>query len=753
MFANITIKSRLIYTLGILGVLMTLIGILGLLGISSTNEGLRTVYEDRVVPLGQLDSIARALLQNRVSNANSIISGDMETIRKYTTEMEENLLLITKNWNAYLESYLAPEEKILSDRFTDTYGKLEKEGFRASIEVLRKGNLEEARNILATKIRPLFQPVKEVTDAIIKLQLDIASTEHDKSEQRYTTIRTVVISSLIVGMILALWMGSLLLRAILHPLAQARTVAGKIAVGDLRSTITIGRRDEIGRLLEDLSTMQNALNEVVAAQGVMAKKHAEGWISERIDTSRFPGTYGKIASELNELVDSHIRVKMRVVEIITQYARGDFSCDMDRLPGEKAKITVAIDSVKQSLLSVSTEIKKLAEAGAVGNFSLRADAERFDFMFRDMLRNMNNLIATCDVGFNDVVRVAEALAHADLTQTITKEYPGLFGKTKDAVNATVQNLQELVHQIKDAVDSIATASSEIATGNQDLSMRTEEQAASVEETVSSMEQLTSIVAQNAENANQANLLALSASEVAVKGGEVVSQVVHTMDSIHESSRKIVDIISVIEGIAFQTNILALNAAVEAARAGEQGRGFSVVAGEVRSLAQRAASAAKEIKTLINDSVGKVENGSRLVGNAGMTMEEIVGSIRRVTDLMAEIKAASAEQRSGIEQVNTAVIQMGDTTQQNSALVEEAAAAAESLRNQSEGLANAVAVFKIENQLMVPPVSRITAHAAKSPVISTVRTSPSSSYSTKGSNPSKRKNLPTAGNQEEGWKEF
>ncbi|MDP1646522.1 MAG: methyl-accepting chemotaxis protein, partial [Thiobacillus sp.] len=248
--------------------------------------------------------------------------------------------------------------------------------------------------------------------------------------------------------------------------------------------------------------------------------------------------------------------------------------------------------------------------------------------------------------------------------------------------------------IKESVDAINTASKEIAAGNNDLSQRTEQQASSLEETASSMEELTSTVKQNADNAKQANQLAIGASNVAGKGGAVVGQVVHTMSSINESSRKIVDIISVIDGIAFQTNILALNAAVEAARAGEQGRGFAVVAAEVRNLAQRSAAAAKEIKTLIGDSVDKVENGSKLVAEAGSTMEEIVNAIKRVTDIMAEISAASSEQSAGIEQVNQAVGQMDEITQQNAALVEQATAAAESLQEQAGKLAQLVDTFKL-----------------------------------------------------------
>ena len=263
-----------------------------------------------------------------------------------------------------------------------------------------------------------------------------------------------------------------------------------------------------------------------------------------------------------------------------------------------------------------------------------------------------------------------------------------------AMKSMRDKLADIVRNVRNGTDTIATASSQIAAGNLDLSSRTEQQASSLEETASSMEELTSTVRQNAENAGQANQLAVSASEVAQRGGDVVSQVVDTMALINDSARKIVEIIGVIDGIAFQTNILALNAAVEAARAGEQGRGFAVVATEVRSLAQRSAAAAKEIKALIGDSVDKVDSGSKLVAQAGSTMDEVVASVRRVTDIMAEITAASQEQSAGIEQVNQAITQMDQVTQQNAALVEEAAAAADSLQEQAAALSEIVSVFSV-----------------------------------------------------------
>lgn len=294
----------------------------------------------------------------------------------------------------------------------------------------------------------------------------------------------------------------------------------------------------------------------------------------------------------------------------------------------------------------------------------------------------------------EAVRLAERVADGDLTATVNADSKDEIGQLLQALKAMNSNLSRIVADVRHGTESIATSAGEIATGNLDLSSRTEEQASSLEETASAMEELTSTVKQNADNANQASQLAAAASTVALQGGEVVNQVIDTMSTISASSKRIADIISVIDGIAFQTNILALNAAVEAARAGEQGRGFAVVASEVRNLAQRSANAAKEINTLITDSVVNVEAGSKLVEQAGVTINEVMESVRRVTDIVSEISAASLEQSTGIEQINQAVMQMDEVTQQNAALVEQAAAASQAMQDQSGRLAQLVHVFKV-----------------------------------------------------------
>ena len=353
------------------------------------------------------------------------------------------------------------------------------------------------------------------------------------------------------------------------------------------------------------------------------------------------------------------------------------------------------------------------------------------------------------------ISVSEQIAAGDLTVKIDINSEDETGQLLESLKEMNEGLARIVGEVRTGADSIATATEQIAAGNTDLSQRTEEQASALEETASSMEELTSTVKQNADNAQQANQLAISASGVAVKGGDVINRVVRTMESITSSSRKISDIIGVIDGIAFQTNILALNAAVEAARAGEQGRCFAVVAAEVRSLAQRSAAAAKEIKTLIEDSVSKVQDGSRLVEEAGHTTQEIVTSIKRVTDIMAEISAASLEQSSGIEQVNTAITQMDDVTQQNAALVEQAAAAAESLEEQAQQMVQVVTRFRLEETALPQkgvPEKKARRMEARSPKTTAKKNSQPVPKKLKKTN-APALPAPESNEQDDDWKEF
>ncbi|WP_079435623.1 methyl-accepting chemotaxis protein [Zoogloea sp. LCSB751] len=483
-------------------------------------------------------------------------------------------------------------------------------------------------------------------------------------------------------------------RSVSQPLAQAVAISQAVAAGHLPDRIDVAGRDETAQLLLSMQRMVEMFRGFAEAQAENAREHEAGMVEHQIDAGRFPGVYGAMARSINGLVQTHIAVSRQVVEVVKRYAVGDLSVDMERLPGHQVRITEAMDGVRDSLHKVNAQIQVLVDAAANGDFQARGDTSAFQYEFRRMIEGLNRLMGVSDVGLGEVSRILEALARGDLTQRIEGEYRGAFGRLQDDANSTVARLREVIGGLQGAAAAINTATKEIAAGNADLSRRTEEQASSLEETASSMEELNATVKQNADNAQRANLLASQSNEAVVQGGAAVQRVVATMADIRESSGKIADIIGVIDGIAFQTNILALNAAVEAARAGEQGRGFAVVANEVRALAQRSAVAAREIKALIAVSVDKVAGGAVQVDEAGAAMHEVVMAFGQVAELLAGISEASREQSQGIEQVTHAVTRMDDVTQQNAALVEEAAAAAESLEVQAKGLMEIVARFRL-----------------------------------------------------------
>ena len=694
MFQNMTIKSRLICIIGLLSLALVSVGAVGLSGLNQSKAQLESIYQDRVVVLGHFSEILNRLQQVRLSALMAGNSRDIAVARQQAERVIEEDAGINDLWQKFSQTHLIPEEQSLANRFSEQW-KVYQASRNQTLNYAINSDFDAAMENTLQDARPKYQSLNGTLMQLISLQEDVTAKEYETLQSNTANAIIVTIFLVVLGILLAGMIGSLMVRAISRSINQAVKVADGIANGRLDQHIEVTGRDEISVLLQSMRRMVEVLNDFISAQQKMQQQHDAGAISYRIPAGKFPGSYGEIATTVNDLVAAHITVKMRVVEVVSHYAQGDLSVDMDRLPGEKAQVTEAVDKVKASLQAINTEIRNLVEGAVAGDFSRRGNADKYQYEFHGMVNNLNQMMQICETSLQDMIRIMDALADGDLTQKITSEYQGMFARMKDDSNTTVEQLASIVQQIKEAAGLISTASKEIADGNSDLSQRTEEQAANLEETAASMEELTSTVRQNADNARQANQLAVSASNVAMKGGEVVGQVVQTMSAINDSSKKVVDIISVIDGITFQTNILALNAAVEAARAGEQGRGFAVVATEVRTLAQRSAVAAREIKDLISNSVLRVEDGTQQVDQAGKTMEEVVLSVKRVTDIMGEISAASQEQSQGIEQVNQAILQMDEITQQNAALVEQAAAASESMREQTEQLSRAVAVFKME----------------------------------------------------------
>ena len=734
---DFNIKTRLTAIVGLLSVLLLVIGGMGLFGMSKAKEDLHTAYEGSIVPISQIASIQNLLLLNRLNIAASLNMPIPEVILKNTAEVERNIEKSSRLWDDYMAAQLTNNGKILADKFVENGKYLVENGLKPAIAALRANDMTEAR-IDMDKINTLYPMVGESIQKLMQSQLDTAGQAFGTAQSRYETINIISISLMAAGIALVLWQGWLLIHVIIRPLEVSIVHFRRIAQGNYSNAIEVEHRNEVGRVMEAIKSMQTRLGFDVAetrriADENLLVKNALDNVSTGVMIADNSGKIiyvNKSVSSILGKAEQYIRedlpdfsadnlIGSRIDDFHTNHAyQAELLASLTdtyvagiELGGRSIAVTVnpVINEQGQRLgtvvewkdrtdeVAVEKEVSTIVVASSMGDFTKRFDLHGKVGFLRELGEGLNQMLFTCETGLNEVARVLGALSRGDLTESITNNYQGTFGQLKDDSNTTVEKLKEIIHKIRDATHNINNGSKEIASGNNDLSYRTEQQAASVEETVANMCELTSIVQTNAKNAEHANQLAIAASEVADKGGVIVGKVVATMGELNEASHKIGDIISVIDDIAFQTNILAFNAAVEAARAGEYGQGFAVVAAEVRHLAQRASVSAGEIKSLIEDSVRRINGGSKLATQAGLTMEEILSSVRGVTGMMSNITAASIEQSAGIEQVNQAIAQMDNATQQNAALVEQAAAAAESLKEQAQNLAMTVDCFRLDKQ--------------------------------------------------------
>jgi methyl-accepting chemotaxis protein len=551
----------------------------------------------------------------------------------------------------------------------------------------------------------------------------------------FERVKWIELASVAVCIVLALLFAWFVVRTIVRGTSQAKDVASAIAGGRLDNHIEVTGRDEIAEVLGGLIVMQGNLknsierdraaaaentrirqalangsanvmvadadNNIIYLNGAVRALFTDAQSDIRQDLPQFdaanlvgsnidafhknPAHQRGLLAGLSARLESGFEIGGRTMRFIANPVVSE--------TGERLGTVVEWDD-RTVEVAVEREIEALIAAAQLGDLNGRVEVADKEGFFGTLADGMNRLLDVVSGAFADIAQVMGALAEGDLTHKIAGDYSGTFAQVKDDINRTVQQLDSIVGEIRESSDLMITASDEISAGNNNLSSRTEQQAASLEETASSMEELTSTVRQNADNAHQANHLAVGARNSAEKGGEIVGSAIQAMEAINTSSNKIAEIIGVIDEIAFQTNLLALNASVEAARAGEQGRGFAVVATEVRNLAQRSATAAKEIKELIQDSVEKVKTGAELVNDSGETLEEIVTSVKKVGDIIAEIAAASQEQSSGIDQVNQTVTSMDELTQQNAALAEQTSAASISMNERAKDMASQVQFFNL-----------------------------------------------------------
>jgi len=746
---NMSLRARLAGAVVLMALFLAIIGGLGIVGMSKSNSIIEEVYSRALEPAKLADQVrylladsrGQVLLGMQHNPGYPIAKLHDHSIQMHLDAISDNSNKINEAWAQLAKVEFDPQVaasaavKTALEKFQASRTRFGLDGILPAKSALQATMYDDIGEMLIDSINPLYKTVNEDTNTLLTALDNYAQEQRTVAESRSSTLRGFMLLVFLLGIAGAGVVGWLLVRAIVLPLQRTAGYFDKISEGRYDNAIQVDRHDEIGKVLEALANMQIKLGFDVAEANRIANENLRIKIAldnvassvMMADTERRIIYANKAAVNLFQQAQADIRKQLPNFD--ASKLLGASIDDFHKNPSHQAGMLAALSSTYRGTIgiggrvitavanpvinsagirlgavvewadrtgevAVEKEVASLVNAAAAGDFSRRLKVEGKEGFFLQLAEGINRLVETSERGMNDVARVLKALASGDLSERIDGDYQGLIGQLKDDANGTAGNLSEIVSQIREATDAINTAAREIASGNADLSGRTESQASSLEETAASMDEITSTVRQNADNARQANQLAKGASDIARKGGSVVGEVVQTMGSIADSSKKIADIISVIDGIAFQTNILALNAAVEAARAGEQGRGFAVVAGEVRSLAQRSASAAKEIKTLIGDSVDKVNIGYKQVEQAGNTMSEIVDAVKRVTDIMGEISAASTEQTQGIEQVNSAIAQMDEVTQQNAALVEEAAAAAESLQDQAASLTQAVAVFRV-----------------------------------------------------------
>ena len=771
LLASLSLKARMAG--GFAAILLTLVIVagLGLWGMGQTDDQVNAMYERRVLPLQEISIVGKLMADNRAQLLAALQHDpDSPFAKLHDHGIELHLAALDKN-NAALKEHSENLRKLMEfealasanlGAFEAAMQHYLKDGVQPAKQALSEKHFAEANDIRRTVVDASYADASGAIDALLSMLREAGEKQVSHAGQIYTSAWQWIVAAVVLALVLGFAIARGIMAAVTRPLGNIIAAFQSLARGDYTHNVDVSRDDELGKVLQGLQSMQiqqgfnvaeakrvsdenlrikigldcvsspvriaDPDGRVIYANKALLKAVSEMESALRSYIPSFSadkfvgGDIGVFYREGREEAINRLRTLNETRRAEMEIGDRVYLVTTNPIINERNERLGTVGEWRERTheIVIEKEVAAIVGAAANGNFSMRVQSADKEGFFLSLAQDLNRLLDTSQRGLEDVARVLSAVAMGDLSQSISAEYAGTFGQLKDDTNATVARLREIVGQIKDATDAINTAAKEIAMGNQDLSSRTEEQASSLEETASSMEELTSTVKQNADNARQANDLADGAQQVAERGGEVVGQVVETMSAIHQSSSKIADIIGVIDGIAFQTNILALNAAVEAARAGEQGRGFAVVATEVRNLAQRSAAAAKEIKGLISDSVDKVEAGNKLVDQAGRTMAEVVASIKRVARIMSDISGASREQTAGIEQVSLAVSQMDEVTQQNAALVEEAAAAAESLEEQAQTLAQVVSVFKVGGEV---------ARLAPTPTVSgkPARTTPPPSY--------------------------
>lgn len=697
-FKNLSIRLKLLCGFGVIGFLLVVIGGLSIVGMNRLNGNAEFIYKTNLLGVTIMSDLRAQMLRRSNFVVWHILANDAATMAAREKSIVELDKEIEGTLAMYVPIIVEEEEKRVFEKLKagiPEYMEVRKKMLQLSRNYSKDAAIEIQNTELAEKINALYDAVDWLVKENNRQAEASYQSGHDLSTSLNWGMSILNISALLIGAFTVWFVSKIISTNLLNVLEAAHKLQG----GQLTHRSTVTTQDEIGQLAKAFNQMADSLESSASKQEQALKAQAaelsgvtnaigkvQACAEFNVDGTIITANdnfLGCVGYGLNEIKGQHHRMLCDPAHASSgEYAafwqklnRGDSDSGQYRRIGKGNK-EIWLQTCYSPILDVNGKVCKVVE------FSTDITAQKKSQV------EMEKLVS-------DAQAVLGRLASNDLTEEMTGAYQGELDKIKLSINGVVHNLLDTITAVRESVEAVVTGAEEITRGNEDLSQRTSEQASALEETSASMEEMTSIVKQNADNAKQANQLAVAARDTANKGGDVTKRAVDAMEEINKSSKKIADIITVIDEIAFQTNLLALNAAVEAARAGEHGRGFAVVATEVRNLAQRSATAAKEIKGLINESIQRVSDGSELVNQSGKTLEEIVSAVKRVGDIIAEITAASQEQASGIDQVNKAIMAMDETTQQNAALVEETTSASQSMRSQATELLRRMELFKIQ----------------------------------------------------------
>jgi len=724
MLDNMSLRVKLLLLSGLAMLALIAAVITGILGARSGVEGIHEIGRQRLPAVLALQVLKEGQIALKSSTYEvGLWEQDYDAREQFEAIAKDKQQLwrrIDQAWKAHAAIPSSAEETELWNRFViqwDAWKKIDLQLIDLINELA--ANQDEARQqalyqnyfMLGGQQRQSYQGAEKLLNQVVELNAHKVEAETQRAEISTRLAQNIMlgvgVGAIVATSLLAFLVTLSILKQMGGDPSTAVRITRAIANGDLEMEVPV-QPDDDSSLLAAMKTMREQLTMVVSDIRTLVNQAARGDFSGRIDVSGKQGFGLEISEALNSLVRTTDEGLFDITRVSQALSAGDLSLSIERgYLGQFGQTTGAINTTVQALREVVADVRRVVDAAARGDFSQTIDTSARQGYARTLAELLNGLNTTADGALSDISRVAHSLAEGDLSQRIEISYPGLFGETAQDINITIHSLHDLVFEIQQAAETINQAVSEISAGNADLSRRTEAEANSLQATAQRMDTLNKTVKQNVAHANQANEHARRSAEIAERGGDRVRSVVQTMNAIQDSSRKMADIVGVIDGIAFQTNILALNAAVEAARAGEQGRGFAVVATEVRALSQRSATAAREIKTLIDDTLGKVADGGQLVTEAGATMNEVVESFQRVVALVTEIATASREQSGGIEQVTKSIEEMDEVTQRNASLVEQAAAAAESLQDQAGNLVATVGRFKRAAAVAGGPVASFT----------------------------------------------